>query len=55
MKYSEFFGIRRDAFSSVIDEGITMLTDCAQGAGILDDYSIHIDQFYGIGTVGIIC
>ena len=55
IKYSEFVGIRRDALSSVIAEGMAMLTDRAQDAGILDELSSRIVQYSCIGAVGIGC
>ena len=55
MKYSEFVGIWRDTISSVIAEGMAMLTDRAQNSGILDELSSRIVQYYYIDAVGIGC
>ena len=55
MKYSEFVCIRRDALSSVIAESMTMITDCAQGAGIISEISSRIFHYSYIGAVVIGC
>ena len=55
IKYSKFVGIRRDALSSVIAEGMAMLTDRAQDAGILYELSSRIVQYSYIDAVGIGC